>query len=644
MVNLYDSPAQAQFINTYVPIQFDGLYKMADKAQKDMDTGTALLDKLSENQSLGSLSAVDNATWKSQVSDPIQKVVDENVKSNYDLTNPTVLGKLSSLTRRIAGSPLAKTLINSRDSLKQAATKVDPQWGDTYADKFKSYDSSKSGEYTGSPMDYVGWEKTGDQFTSDITPRYVGTKGGYRVMKIDPNDINQVVNEKSNEISSNPQVNMLIDKDVQEGRVDMSKYSTIDPTTKQPVVNPNWKTLYAKDMIAKTKMDATKGAKYEYDQAAADARRDTETRLYHAQTLAQKQQVIEKNNIVENYLTDKIIGASADKGNDFRNVVTSRLAGIKDPNERFNRASQIFGPGAASFMMSSMKNDDNSRQLQNLQSQRAAAQAAGAPTNNIDKSISALNASISKNNNDMNNSMPAFNAVVQREENLARAGKSNVWSKEHIASLNTVEMPYQVSNAYSEANYGKKIQVLPTAGGSLEGFTGPVSRLKLRTNHGSDDRGDILNEMTSRIKDPNFRRQMAPVLSGFISNVASGKYENRGFSVPSGSAVIDGNKANAKSVYYVPEEVLTPNEAMILKKLYGSQEIVTKDNTYDAENAIQTSVKKKYIPIPSYMSSVDLNNPTSNTIANSILAHDANVKFGKTNASTSYSNIQSEEE
>jgi len=644
MVNLYDSPAQAQFINTYVPIQFEGLYKMADKAQKDMDIGTEMLDKLNENMSLGSLSSVDNATWQKEIAGKIQSTVDENVKSNYDLTNPTVLGTLSSLTRRIAGSSLAKSLINSRDALKQAASKVDAQWGDTYADKFRSYDSAKSGEYTGAPMDYVGWEKTGDQFTSDISSRYVGTKGGYRIMKIDPNDVTQTVNDKANEIISNPQVNMLIDKDVSEGRIDMNKYSVTDPATKQKVIDPNWRGRYAKDMIAKTKMDATKGAKYEYDQAAADARRDAETRLYHAQTLAQKQQVIEKNNIVENYLKDKIIGASVDKGNDFRNVVTSRLAGITDPNERFNRASQIFGPGAAMFMTASMKNDNNYAQLQTLQNQRAAAQASNKATGDIDNQINNINASIKSNNNDLNRTMPDFNAVVQREESLARAGKSNVWSRDHITALNTVEMPYKIGGAYAEANYGKKIQVLPTAGGSLEGYTGPVSRLKLRSAHGSDNRADILVEMTSRIKDPKFKKQMSPVLSGFIANVTSGKYENKGFAVPAGSAVLDGNKANSKSVYYVPEEALTPNEAMILKKLYGTQEIVTKDNTYDAENAIQTSVKKKYIPIPSYMSSVDLDNPTSNTVANSILAHDANVKFGKTNASTTVSDVQSSEE
>ena len=57
MANLYDSPAQAQFINTYVPIQFDRLYAIADKATEDKKETLNYIDDISSSRSLGSLSA-----------------------------------------------------------------------------------------------------------------------------------------------------------------------------------------------------------------------------------------------------------------------------------------------------------------------------------------------------------------------------------------------------------------------------------------------------------------------------------------------------------------------------------------------------------------------------------------------------------
>ena len=93
MVNLYDTPAQAQFINTYVPIQFEGLYKLADRAREDIKEGNALLDNLAKYRSLGSLSNVDNENWNKKVSD-VYSFIDKNVKDVYSLQDPTVRAQL----------------------------------------------------------------------------------------------------------------------------------------------------------------------------------------------------------------------------------------------------------------------------------------------------------------------------------------------------------------------------------------------------------------------------------------------------------------------------------------------------------------------------------------------------------------------
>ena len=76
MANLYDTPAQAEFINTYVPIKFESLYKASEAASKRADEGQELVDKLSAYGSLGSRSDVDNETWGTEVYGKAKELID----------------------------------------------------------------------------------------------------------------------------------------------------------------------------------------------------------------------------------------------------------------------------------------------------------------------------------------------------------------------------------------------------------------------------------------------------------------------------------------------------------------------------------------------------------------------------------------
>ena len=55
MVNRYDNPAQAEFINTYVPIPFEQLYTLGKQAKENVDQAlkdySTALDKWAEFQS-----------------------------------------------------------------------------------------------------------------------------------------------------------------------------------------------------------------------------------------------------------------------------------------------------------------------------------------------------------------------------------------------------------------------------------------------------------------------------------------------------------------------------------------------------------------------------------------------------------------
>ena len=173
MVNLYDTPAQAQFINTYVPIQFEGLYKLADRAREDIKEGNALLDNLAKYRSLGSLSNVDNENWNKKVSD-VYSFIDKNVKDVYSLQDPTVRAQLYQITRNLESDPEMKNMLESKEMFKKALEKEDPRWGGRLASEIAGYDS-RNGVYTGKALDWVEYTDIADAYTKDLEPALLGT-------------------------------------------------------------------------------------------------------------------------------------------------------------------------------------------------------------------------------------------------------------------------------------------------------------------------------------------------------------------------------------------------------------------------------------------------------------------------------------
>ena len=90
-INLYDNPAQAKFINTYVPIQFESMYRLADKAQKNLDDNEKLMDDTTLNySSLNTMSDADKAKWDSEIYGPIKNFVDTKFNSDQAMKDTTL--------------------------------------------------------------------------------------------------------------------------------------------------------------------------------------------------------------------------------------------------------------------------------------------------------------------------------------------------------------------------------------------------------------------------------------------------------------------------------------------------------------------------------------------------------------------------
>lgn len=281
MVNLYDSPAQAHFVNTYVPIQFDGLYKLADKAERDTEKGQALMDDLSKYQELNSMSDVANDMWRKNIYSPIRDYVNENIKSSYDLQKPDVLAKLSEMRRGVIGSQLASKLMRNKQSLDDAYKNVSPELQNLYLRKFQLWDPTnpEMGVEVGKPIAYKSWEEAADPLFKDLKPRYIGNRDGYRVTAIPESDVKDVVASKESEIYSDPTLNTLAENDLINGKIPESYYN-VDNATGQKSLSPDWKKRYIKDVVTSAGIDKTKGQSEEIDQIEKEKRaQDFELRI-----------------------------------------------------------------------------------------------------------------------------------------------------------------------------------------------------------------------------------------------------------------------------------------------------------------------------------------------------------------------------
>ena len=185
-INRYDTPAQAEFINTYVPIPFEQLYTLGRDAKAEVDKAiteqSAALSKWSEFRSP---SAVDTTAWNELTLGAVKPVIDK-LASNPDLIK-TVEGRsmLRSAINNVDTSKLA-LLQQSRDNLLQRQ-KVDQELMmkglynlDWHAVDYGNYDTLKSGIFNDvSPLAYQSIQDLTDPYYKGIQDSFIGSDGLY---------------------------------------------------------------------------------------------------------------------------------------------------------------------------------------------------------------------------------------------------------------------------------------------------------------------------------------------------------------------------------------------------------------------------------------------------------------------------------
>lgn len=212
MVNRYDRPAEAQFINTYVPLPFQQLYTLGKEANARVDKAIAdlsgALDKWSDFRSP---SEKDTKAWYDETMGKAKPIIDKLAQNIDSLKTPEGRAQINSLINNVDRYKLA-TLKQSREGMLQrmemnqklaAAGKFNEMW---HGVDFANYDTLTSGIYNDvSPLAYKDVRELSDPYYAKLQRGYLYTKGGYDYFGNSMEDIQAVADAHFNDIVSTPE-------------------------------------------------------------------------------------------------------------------------------------------------------------------------------------------------------------------------------------------------------------------------------------------------------------------------------------------------------------------------------------------------------------------------------------------------------
>lgn len=217
--NMYDQAAEAQFMNTYVPINFGELYRIGAAQKEEMnrtaDQFTTQLQKFGEFRAP---SAVDTKRYYDLTinRDDFQQAINQMVSNPDYLKDAANRSQLQSLINSVDYSSLSQ-LKESADYQRlglqtRAKMKADGRLKDSW-DKsdIANYDTLGSGKIFDdiSPVPYMNLNELSTPYFNDLKPGFLGFdyKNGARYMVTGNNtdDLLSVATAKFNDLMDTPQ-------------------------------------------------------------------------------------------------------------------------------------------------------------------------------------------------------------------------------------------------------------------------------------------------------------------------------------------------------------------------------------------------------------------------------------------------------
>lgn len=223
-VNRYDNPAQAQFINTYVPIPFEQLYTLGKEAKAEVDKAlnayTTTLDKWGEFRSPSEKDTREfyNETYGRAlpVAEELAKNIDliktpEGRAKIFSVINNTDRAKLSML-KQSADNLRSRQQINAKLMMEG---KYNPLW---HSVDFTNYSTIDSGIYNDlSPLAYKSEVDLVKPFVDNLKPSSLGTEGGYLMHGVSQEAVKAQVDKNLSSILNTPEAQKHIQVLISQG-------------------------------------------------------------------------------------------------------------------------------------------------------------------------------------------------------------------------------------------------------------------------------------------------------------------------------------------------------------------------------------------------------------------------------------------
>lgn len=212
MVNRYERPAEAQFINTYAPIPFEQLYQLGSQAKAEVDLArNELASSLDKWSDFRSPSQTDTQTWYNETIGKIEPVVNE-LATNLDLLK-TAEGRarLRTAVNNVDRAKLS-SLMQSRDALLQRqkidqelmlSGRYNPEW---HGMDYTGYDTTRSGIFNDvSPLAYASIKDLTDKYVNNLKQSFIKKEGGYDYYGVTNEDIRRTLDQHRAGILATPE-------------------------------------------------------------------------------------------------------------------------------------------------------------------------------------------------------------------------------------------------------------------------------------------------------------------------------------------------------------------------------------------------------------------------------------------------------
>ena len=617
MVNLYDSPAQAQFINTYVPIQFDSLYKMADQAKESYSEGMQILDRLSKYRSLNSQSDKTNQRWAEKVSQ-VNDFVSNNVRDIYSLSDPNVLSGIHSMARNLESDPEIKAMLESKEAMNETLKKADPRWGSYYKNKINEYDPTVSGVWNENPLEYVDFTKIADDYTKELEQRKISsTNNGFTdIYGVPEEDVLSVIKNNRSSIVSDPSMRARAENDLStmhaKGDANIMKYATKGEDG-QFKIDQNSIDKYILDNVSAAALDRTKARVEKDNTYKMFMYGEQQKAIRHAQTLAAKDRKDETTRLSSLIQTDAKSNILYSKVNFAINSINSAVAGISDPAQRKKVGSSIFGEKSYTLYETYTSIKNNNAEINRLNAVASDAQAKGSnPPKDVTTKINSLKAENAR----LKMSYEKLTTESAREvsadaDRALRYGKGNAHTYESASMSDVYTFNSSVGNEWNKQRYGNdnSVKVKDSSGTEFEAVSvfNPSS-FRITNSRNLNDNIDRWYLMKKKGKDGKFSRVKQSEIRSSVSNInnalSRGAITSGAFMVDGGTAKFYGDGTSRKLNYiYIPVSNLknqsisglSSSDLTVLRKLPGAttERVLLKEATAELGR-----VEKEYYRIP----------------------------------------------